>query len=111
MPTDYTGGNSNHANAAAGYAYAFPITITGSGTVQTIGVNWYGSQSGQCRVALYSNQANKPKNLLTESAAVSMVYPGWQDIPVPGCSVSPGSYWVAIQIQVTQGVYYIAATR
>ena len=36
---------------------------------------------------------------------------GWQDIPVTGVSVSAGTYWVAIQISASRGVYYQPGSR
>jgi len=109
--TDSTGGTTSSGTPGGGYVYAFPITISGSGTVSSLGVNWAGTQSGNVRVALYSAGSGKPGSLLAESASVAMnTAAGWQDISVT-YSVTAGSYWVAIQISVSKTVYYKSGSR
>ena len=109
--TAYTGGTSSTGTASGGYAYAFPITISGSGTVSSIGVNWAGTQSGNVRVALYSAGSGKPGSLLAESASIAMTTAaGWQDISVT-YSTTAGSYWVAVQISGSKTVYYKSGSR
>src|SRR5208282_4591788 len=58
--TDTTGGATGAGPRGAGPAYGFPITITESGTLQSIGVNWADSAAGNVRVALYTPGSNKP---------------------------------------------------
>lgn len=107
MAIDYTGGTTNHGNSGGGVVYGLPITITGNGTVTTIGVNYFGAGSGNVRVALYSAGVGKPANLLTESATVAMnAGAGWQDIPVTPYAIVAGSYWVAIQFGSARDTYY-----
>lgn len=110
--TDSTGGTAASGLPGGGYAYAFPVTITASGAIQSIGVNWAGTQTGEVRVALYSAGSGKPANLLIQSASMSMsTGAGWQDISVSGYSVTPGSYWIAIQISTGKSIYYGSGLR
>lgn len=109
--TDSTGGSSSTATPDRGYVYAFPIAISGSGAVQSIGVNWAGTQSGNVRVALYGAGSGKPGSLLAESASTAMTTAaGWQDISVT-YSFTAGSYWVAVQLSSSKSVYYKPASR
>jgi hypothetical protein len=108
---DSTGGTTSSGTPGGGYVYAFPITISGSGTVSSIGVNWAGAQSGNVRVALYSAGSGKPGSLLAESTSTAMnTAAGWQDISVT-YSVTAGSYWVAIQLSGSKTVYYKSGSR
>jgi hypothetical protein len=111
--TAYTGGSGNSGEPSAAYVYAFPITLPAGGTVQSIGVNWAGGQSGNVRVALYSAGSGKPANLLTQSASIAMTEAaGWQDIPVTAYTVTvAGTYWVAVQLSSSKGVYYQPGSR
>jgi preprotein translocase subunit SecG len=104
------GGSSSYVRYSANYAVAFPITLP-SGTVTSIGINFYGGQLGNVRVALYSAGSGTPASLLTQSAstAVSGVS-GWQDIAVAPCSVTAGSYWVAFNISSVLPLYYSSGT-
>lgn len=108
--TDTTGGASASGLPSSGTVYAFPITITGSGIVQTVGINWAGTQSGNVMVALYSNG---PVNLLTQSSSTAMSgSAGWQDVPVTSSySITPGSYMLAIQFDASRSVNYVGGTR
>jgi hypothetical protein len=109
--TDSTGGTTSSGTPGSGYVFGFPISISGSGTVSSIGVNWAGTQSGNVRVALYSAGSGKPGSLLAESASTLMATAaGWQDIPV-SYSITAGSYWVAIQISGGKTVYYLSGSR
>jgi len=109
--TNTTGGASSTGAPSGGYAYAFPITISGSGTVQSVGVNWAGTQSGYVRVALYSAGSGKPGSLLAESASTAMnTAAGWQDLTVT-YPITAGSYWVAIQLSASKSVYYSSGSR
>src|SRR5208282_5599200 len=110
--TDTTGGATGAGPRGAGPAYGFPITITESGTLQSIGVNWADSAAGNVRVALYTPGSNKPASLLVDSGTVPITTTtGWQDISVSAISVTAGSYWVAIQISVVKTIYTIPASR
>jgi len=113
--TDTTGGATGAAGRGVGPAYGFPITITESGTLQSIGVNWADTAAGNVRVALYTPGSNKPASLLVDSGTVPITtIAGWQDVSVsslPTVSVTPGIYWVAIQISVAKTVYTISASR
>ena len=109
--TDSTGGATSSGTPGTGYVFGFPITISGSGTVTSIGVNWAGTQSGYVRVALYSAGSGKPGSLLAESTSTAMTTAaGWQDISV-SYSITAGSYWVAIQISASKTVYYKSGSR
>ena len=108
---DSTGGATSSGTPGSGYITGFPITISGSGTVSSIGVNWAGTQSGNVRVALYSAGSGKPGSLLAESASTAMTTAaGWQDVSVT-YSITAGSYWVAIQISAGKTVYYKSDSR
>jgi hypothetical protein len=110
--TDTTGGTTNTGLPAAGFVYAFPITVSGSGPLASIGVNWAGTTAGNVMVALYSAGAGKPSSLLGESASTPMSgSTGWQDISVNGLSLTAGTYWVAIQISTSRTVYYTPGSR
>ena len=113
--TDTTGGATGTAARGAEPVYGFPITITESGTLQSIGVNWADTAAGNVRVALYTPGSNTPASLLVDSGTVPITTAtGWQDVSVsslPAVSVTPGSYWVAIQISVVKIVYTIPASR
>jgi preprotein translocase subunit SecG len=92
------------------YAIASPITLP-SGTVTSIGINLYGTQSGNVRVALYSAGSSNPASLLTQSASTAISTGGWLDIAVTPCSVSAGSYWVAFTFDRNIWVYYAPGSR
>lgn len=110
--TDTTGGTSTSGVASAGYVEAFPISISSSGSIQSIGVNWAGTQIGNVRVALHSAGSSKPGTLLVESVSTAMATTArWQDVSVTGYSVTGGSYWVAIQISVNKGAFFNVASR
>jgi hypothetical protein len=80
--TDITGGTLGTNGQGPGLAYAFPITIMQSGTLQSIGVNWADSSPGSVTVALYSAGSSKPASLLVQSSSVAITTsPGWQDVP------------------------------
>lgn len=101
--TDITGGISGTNVQGPGWAYAFPITIMQSGTLQSIGVNWADSGSGSVTVALYSAGSNKPANLLVQSSSVAIAAsPGWQDVSVSAYPITAGNYWVATQVSVSK---------
>ena len=110
--TDVTGGTSSADYRGASNVYAFPITIHGSGLVQSIGVNWADSGSVNFRVALYASGVAQPTILLTQSADVETgTRGGWQDVPVMPYSVSAGGYWVAVAISGAKKVYTNQAMR
>jgi hypothetical protein len=109
--TDSTGGTTSSGTPGSGYVFGFPMSISGSGIVQSVGVNWAGTQSGNVRVALYSAGSGKPGSLLAESASTAMTTAaGWQDISITYI-VTAGSYWVAIQISASKTVYYKSGSR
>ena len=110
--SDTTGGTSVSSIPSIGYVYAFPISVSGSGTVQSIGVNWAGTQTGNVIVALYSAGSSRPASLLTQSASTAMsLSAGWQDIPVTSYSVSATGYWLAIELSVGRTIYYAPGAR
>jgi len=113
--TTYTataGGSTGSGQAGSGYVFAFPVTLSSSGTVSSIGVNWAGTQSGNVRVALYSAGSGKPGSLLAESASTAMTTAaGWQDVPVSSYSAAAGAYWISIQISSSKSVYYVSGSR
>lgn len=111
--TNTTGGTSTSGAGGASLVYAFPITISSSGAaIQTIGVNWAGTQAGSVMVALYSAGAGKPGTLLTSSVSTAMfTVAGWQDIAVSAYSAAAGSYWLAIELSGAKSVFYTAAQR
>lgn len=97
---------------ASGYAVASPVTLSSSGTVTSIGMNFYGAQSGNVRVALYSAGSGRPASLLTQSASFAVSgSTGWRDIAVTPYSASAGSYWVAFQLDRVLKVYYGPGSR
>jgi preprotein translocase subunit SecG len=104
------GGTSGPVGYPGSYAAAFPITLP-SGTVTSIGINFYSSQSGNVRVALYSAGSGKPGSLLTQSVSTSLSGAGWHDVAVAPYSVTAGSYWVALIFDRNIWVYYSAASR
>jgi len=110
--TAYTGGSTRSGQAGFGYVVAFPVTLPSSGTVQSIGVNWAGTQSGNVRVALYSAGSGKPGSLLAESSSTVMnTAAGWQDVPVTSYSATAGTYWIAVQLSSAKSVYYQFGSR
>lgn len=114
--TDSSGGTAGATGSGAGYAYTVPVTVTGSGVVQSIGVNWASKPSGgNIEVALYSASSGRPANLLTSSSSVAVATGvGWQDIPVTSYSVVAGSYWLAFTFDTGQNsgqFYYSYGTR
>jgi len=111
--TDTTGGTVGAITHGPQFVYAFLITITASGTVQSIGVNWADVQAGNVAVALYSAGSGKPANLLTQSSSTAMsTTTGWQDVPVSSSySVTPGSYWVALALSAGRSVFFSGGSR
>ena len=108
---DYTGGEAGNGSAAETSVYGFPITITGNGQITSIGIKWASTEAGNVRVALYSAGSGKPASLLAESASTAIVTSaGWQDVTV-SCTVTAGSYWVAIAFSAAKTVYYNVASR
>jgi hypothetical protein len=104
--TDTIGGTGSTVTEYSNYAFAYPVTITGSGVVSTIGINFAGHQPGNVMVALYSAGLSKPAGLLTQSVSTVMsTASGWQDVPVGAYTVSPGSYWLAFVLSAYKGVY------
>jgi len=109
---DAVGGTTSSGTFNTGIVYAFPIVASKSGTLDTIGVNFYAS-GGNARVAIYSNGAGKPASLLAESAAAAITAAGWKDFAIPGSVeiVAGTTYWLAIQFDANRTMYYIAASR
>ena len=103
------GGTSRVVGYPGSYAVAFPITLP-SGTIASIGINFYAGQSG-VRVALYSAGSGKPSGLLTQSASASLNGAGWHDVAVTPYSVTAGSYWVAIIFDRNTSVYCSMGSR
>ena len=109
--TDTTGGTSGIASQGNGYAYGFPITISASGTLQSIGVNWGTAPTGHVMVALYTAGSSKPGSLIVQSASTAVATSsGWQDISVASTSITAGSYWVAAQIDSIDSVEFATSS-
>lgn len=105
------GGTSGAIDYSGNFAVASPITLPSSGTVTSIGINFYVG-SGNVRVALYSVGTGKPGNLLTQSASTALSgSAGWRDIAVTPCYVTAGSYWVVFNFDKTIYVYYSPGSR
>ena len=103
--TDTIGGTGSSNATSPNYVVAFPITISQSGALQTLGINWVGTQSGNVRLALYTAGSGKPASLVAETASTAMsTGTGWQDITVSG-SVTSGSYWVAFLFSAEKKYY------
>lgn len=107
--TDMTGGTSAIAGQGNGYVYGFPIAISASGMLQSIGINWPSTPAaGNVMVALYTAGSNKPGMLIVQSSSTATAgSSGWRDVAVTSTSVTAGSYWVAAQISVVENVFYV----
>jgi hypothetical protein len=105
------GGTSSVVYWPPNYAVAFPITLP-SATVTSIGIDFYGGQSGDVRVALYSAGSGMPGGLLTQSASTAVTgASGWLDVAVTPYSVTAGTYWVAFTLDRNIYVYYSGGSR
>jgi len=80
-----------------GAQQAHSITASASGILTTLGMN-IDSASGNIRLAIYSNGAGKPANLLGESSS-TIATAGWNDLTIPGgvSIVASTTYWIAYQ--------------
>jgi hypothetical protein len=108
MAIDYTYTESDTGTGApsASYVYAFPITISSSGTIESLGIEWADTDAGNVRVAIYSAGVGKPGALLAESSSTAMVGSAtWQDITL-SYSIASGSYWLAVAISASRDVHY-----
>lgn len=93
---------------ANGILHAYRVTITGSTPVSLDkwGIISRGGPATTARMAIYSNGANGPGNLIASSGAFTIGVPAGtvQDMPfdVPDTtSLSPGTYWIAMQVSQT----------
>lgn len=90
-------------------AFAFSITASQSGSLQTIGVN-FPSSGGRVAVAIYSDNSNRPGSLLA-SSAIATATKGWNDVAVTSITIVAGTkYWLAFQTTASQ-VYGSTSTQ
>ena len=79
---------------SAGYIGATKYTLTQAGTVTQVSV--YSPNTGHVKVAIYSDNAGAPGNLVVANNAATTVTAGqWTTIAVTPTSLAAGTYWIA----------------
>jgi hypothetical protein len=98
MTIDTIGGTSGGSASSYGFAFAYQVTASASGLLQSIGVNM-ASGTGNMEAAIYSdNGSDAPLSLLASSSSVAAAM-GWNDVPITGVSIVSGiKYWIAFQV-------------
>ena len=93
-----TFGNKNRG----GYAYilsdykdATRFQLTEQGTLQSLSV-YFESSSFAAKVAIYSDSAGRPSDLLAQSGSKYISATGWQAFSMPQITLSTGYYWLSI---------------
>ena len=112
--TDTIGGTTLSSNGGPGYMVAAPVAVSAGGSVQSLGIDWAGTQGGSVTLGLYSNAGGKPGSLLTQTASTAMsTTTGWQDISVTSSyPVTVGTtYWIAFMFSSTKTYYYSTGSR
>jgi hypothetical protein len=105
---DTIGDTSNAVNLAPGYMFAFPVTISNSGTVTSLGVD-VATAVGSARMSLYSNYnsgTNTLSGLLTQTNSV-VLNQGWSDLAVQNSvNVTYGTYYLGLQLTDSNAFIY-----
>ena len=109
-------GGISGAGYTTGLVEAFPITVTMTGTVTSIGAQYYyGGAAGNIEVAIYSAGSGKPASLLGNSPSVAVTSnTAWNDIALttPVNVVATTTYWLAFQTSSnTPKFYYQTGSR
>lgn len=89
---DYSYDFSNYFNACK-------YRLLEDGTINSISVNFASTSGGQARVALYTDNAGTPGNLIVESASEVISASGWHTFDVADTVLTAGIYWLAIQTE------------
>ena len=93
--TDTIGGTSNTASNLTGIVFAYQITASNSGTLNSVGLNVF-HQSGYVSTAIYTDSSGVPGTLIGQSAS-SFSLNGWNDLALAGTIVAGHQYWLAFQ--------------
>ena len=107
--SDFIGGSSGTENfGGTNQWYFLPITASGSGTLQNVGIN-VSTPSGTFTMGLWSDSAGAPNNLLGNSPVVSMSS-GWNNEIIPGSvSITLGTtYWIGIDTSDAAAAIFVA---
>lgn len=82
------------------YVFALSqITPSGSGPLQSIGVNLANTGGGNVEVAIYSDVSGAPGSLIAQSTSTPLnAGSGWQDVPTPSTPTINGGthYWIGL---------------
>ena len=83
---------------SAGVAEAFQTTATATGTLGKLTLYVDASSSATRIVAgVYADNSNSPGALLAQGSISTIANGAWNDLPLPGGSVTSGvKYWIAI---------------
>jgi len=88
--------------ASTDYIYYNQISVTTAGTIQSYDIYLLSANSTHIKCALYTDSANTPANLVTNSESAeltSFTDPGWNTFTVSGGgTVSVATYWIAVWI-------------
>lgn len=90
---------------------ATQVTMTQSGTLQSISINWFSDAGNNFILGVYADNAGVPGALLaTTAVGVSAI--GLQTLPVTThiAMVSGSKYWLTVQTQVGIGGYFDSTT-
>ena len=84
-----------------GFLHAYKIQVTGTSpvTLDRFGITAYDTGTAQVQMALYSNGASGPGNLLASSGAFDASL-GELDVP-DTTTLAPGTYWIAFKLSAT----------
>ncbi|HPD18677.1 MAG TPA: hypothetical protein PLF61_03320, partial [Candidatus Goldiibacteriota bacterium] len=83
----------------SGYFNSCKYRLLEDGTINSITVNFASTGGGEARVALYSDNAGAPGNLIVESASEVISDAGWHTFDIADTAITAGIYWLAIQTQ------------
>ncbi|MFH1383206.1 MAG: hypothetical protein ABIH70_10035 [Chloroflexota bacterium] len=99
-----TGNVAATSGESPGYFLLDKYTASATGTVTNIGIK--AIRGGNVKVAIYSDNAGQPGDLLAAVNTDSPVVAGWNSIPITATPVTLGTvYWLAY-ISDTPSIYY-----
>ena len=93
-----------------GFVFYKQITVgySTTGSVQTVSA-YLESGYGAMQAAIYTNYQGRPWQLVQASNLVYGFSPGWNVITFPAYSLTPGTYWMAVETTNTGMIQYDTA--
>jgi len=81
-----------------GMIFIEPRSLSETGLVKGLSAYFSGASGGYVRGAIYLDASGAPGALLVESYPQVIGSTGWTDLDLPDTSLTPGVYWLALQV-------------